>query len=692
MIRSFVHRTQEFLRRIDDDELQGLHHHTLRGIRAMAVCLGALAPCGPLFVLVEDVHRSRALVALALHLGYYALLSLLAKRQFGWRHTNVLILLLAAGMAVDMSLGAQWLLREPHSGGLLFATLIPMVIGVFVPWKPLLTITLAIPALVAIHASHYLLGLPLPISGTSLANAAFSLGIASAVAIQAQRRLWWRFELASKQLEAAEREANAKSAEASQRAADIRRILDNVDEGFVRVTLDGRMSKERSAVLEQWFGVVADNAKFVDHVRRVDPAGAEAFALNWEQLRDDFLPVELVLDQMPRRIRAGAKTLALRYQPVLDGETLTEVVLVVSDVSAEVARELAEAELRNLLGALKHILLDRDGFIQFVREASTLVDLIAHATFTGPELLRQIHTLKGNASLFEITSVSRLCHELESRLLADGSALSALESRALLDAWEPIARLAGQQSDANCGASRLDVAESEHGEVIGMLLDGVPRAEVVQRLQRWKLEPSRRRLQRLAEGARATALRLEKGAIDVSIEDGGVRLPERAWAPFWTTLVHLLRNALDHGLESPEERALSGKPGRGQLRLRTAIEAGELVIEIGDDGRGIDWDALRAKAAESGLAHVTRDDMVAALFADGISSRRFTTEDSGRGVGMGAVRRACTELGGTIEVASAPGEGTRFTMRFSSVNPPPRAGEARAERPSAFALRSLRAP
>ncbi|MEO8553944.1 MAG: ATP-binding protein, partial [Kofleriaceae bacterium] len=87
-------------------------------------------------------------------------------------------------------------------------------------------------------------------------------------------------------------------------------------------------------------------------------------------------------------------------------------------------------------------------------------------------------------------------------------------------------------------------------------------------------------------------------------------------------------------------------------------------ITLADDGRGIDWEAIRAKAEREGLPTATREDLIAALFADGLSTRDQASEVSGRGVGLGALRAAVAALGGTVDVASTPGAGTRFELRF----------------------------
>ena len=133
-------------------------------------------------------------------------------------------------------------------------------------------------------------------------------------------------------------------------------------------------------------------------------------------------------------------------------------------------------------------------------------------------------------------------------------------------------------------------------------------------------------------------------------------------------LLHLVRNAVAHGIEPPAERAAAGKPPCGRLDLRAAAAGGAAVIEVEDDGRGIDAERVLARARAAGLAPPGGwADPSAALdliCTPGFSTRDATDRVSGRGVGMDVVRRAVEELGGTLDLASRPGRGTRFTVRL----------------------------
>lgn len=133
-------------------------------------------------------------------------------------------------------------------------------------------------------------------------------------------------------------------------------------------------------------------------------------------------------------------------------------------------------------------------------------------------------------------------------------------------------------------------------------------------------------------------------------------------------LLHVIRNAVDHGLEDPESRAATGKPPRGTVRLSAVHEGAEVAICITDDGAGLDTERIRAKAEEAGLlgpeANVSDQEIHQYVFHPGFSTAQEVSAISGRGVGMDVVSRTIDTLRGRIEVCSMPGDGTTVTLRL----------------------------
>ena len=135
-------------------------------------------------------------------------------------------------------------------------------------------------------------------------------------------------------------------------------------------------------------------------------------------------------------------------------------------------------------------------------------------------------------------------------------------------------------------------------------------------------------------------------------------------------LNHLIRNAMDHGLEMPEDRRAAGKPPTGTIRLEARHRAGMLQIILSDDGRGIDLERLRAKVVERGLttaamaARLSETELLDFLFLPGFSTKEQVTEVSGRGVGLDVVQSMVHAVRGSVRVASRPGKGTRFVLQL----------------------------
>jgi two-component system chemotaxis sensor kinase CheA len=454
----------------------------------------------------------------------------------------------------------------------------------------------------------------------------------------------------------------ARTQELNGRNADMRLVLDTMGQGFVTIDHDACMSTERSAILETWLGAPNDARTLWDYIAQSSPDLREYLVLGWYEVTAGVMPLELALAQMPSRFAVGGRSFDLDYRPIgRDGDRFERMLVVVSDISARVERERAEADEHELAALFSHLMRDRVGSLQFFAEARELVELLCAPKTPQDAQLRAAHTLKGNAALFGAQSVAAICHTLEEHL-------QARDSAAVEDKQELRERLALLSTKVNAvvGDRRADAIEinvEEHRELLAAIDRGEAMIAVRAELASWALEPMVRRLERIRGQVIAMAERLGKGEVDVVVEHNHVRFDAERFADFWAAFSHAVRNAVDHGLESADERAELGKPAKGQIRLRTFASSTEQLVQIEDDGRGIDWEAVRKRATQRNLPSATREDLVDALFKSG-STRNVVTEMSGRGVGLSAVREACVALGGRVSVDSEVGRFTRFTFRW----------------------------
>ncbi|MDD3599815.1 MAG: chemotaxis protein CheA, partial [Firmicutes bacterium] len=158
--------------------------------------------------------------------------------------------------------------------------------------------------------------------------------------------------------------------------------------------------------------------------------------------------------------------------------------------------------------------------------------------------------------------------------------------------------------------------------------------------------------------------------IDFIIEGEDTELDRSVSEEIGDPLIHLIRNAIGHGIESPEERVAAGKPRKGTVKLSAFHQENYIVIQIADDGRGIDPDVIRESAVSRGLvseyaaARLSDRDAVNLIFSPGLSTSKQVDDVSGRGVGMDIVRKNIERLNGTISIDTKLGEGSTFTVKL----------------------------
>ncbi|MBS7779269.1 ATP-binding protein [Acidovorax sp. CCYZU-2555] len=497
------------------------------------------------------------------------------------------------------------------------------------------------------------------------------------------------------------------SALVRQKAADIQAMLRYVPQGILTVQPDGSVHHEYSEYLESILETREIAGRNVmDLVLKDTPLGEDArsqvLAALSSCLGEDAMNFEFNSHLFPTEIQrqfadGRSKILDLSWAPITaeDG-TVMRLLLCVRDVTElrKLALE-ASAQGRELAIIGEILAMEPAKFERFLDSSQAyLAENVqavrgtdaADARATAPAvdlLFRNMHTIKGNARTYGLQQLTDVVHRVEQDYDAlrtgdkawDAEALlSDLQTvRAALDEYAAIHthKLGRGASEASLEAGpllRLDRAELDAVLARLQVKDGDSRDVLAAAVQHTRSALERLDTQRLGVMLKdvlgalpALAVELEKEEPRITLADEGVGIRSAAAAALQDTFMHLLRNALDHGLETPLARIAKGKPAAGQIRIDVVSDARGLHITTSDDGRGLDLNAIRAKALEKQLvdadAVVSQAEIAQYIFLPGFSTAQQVTDISGRGVGMDAVRSLVQSQGGRIDIQLLGREG-----------------------------------
>ena len=192
-------------------------------------------------------------------------------------------------------------------------------------------------------------------------------------------------------------------------------------------------------------------------------------------------------------------------------------------------------------------------------------------------------------------------------------------------------------------------------------------AELQDGLMRTRMVPFQRHVPRLTRLVRQAAVEAGKRA-ELAVEGASGELDRQVLDKMLPPFEHMMRNAIIHGIEDPDTRQAAGKPAGGRITIRLHREGAEMVIDVADDGAGLDVESIRRKAYEKDLlkpdSKVTDDAIMQLILTSGFSTADQVTQSAGRGVGMDVVANEIKQLGGSLQISSVIGQGTNFTIRL----------------------------
>lgn len=483
-----------------------------------------------------------------------------------------------------------------------------------------------------------------------------------------------RFELLAEREAEGLRVAN-KALTVTQNA--IRNLLDHADQGFLTIGPDLVVEEQCSAACETMLGEAPSGQPITKLLCR-EAGAADDLRETLESLfRDtsDFVR-DLKIGLLPAVFALDGKTVKVGYK-YLDGSQ--RLMLILTDITdTTLLTEAVERESQRLQmivlaltegEAFSALVDDYQRFL--VEELPVLVKLI-EAPGVRNDLKRRLHTFKGLLSQFNFHASPKRLHELEGGLSrAEASNTEAAESlaAALKCDLDNVADVLG--SDFTSTGRRIILPYQQIQGMKDMAKDilakgaGAPALHrLLQSILRLGGLDAKSAIALHSRGAVALAERLDKQLAPIRVQGDEINLPSERFAEFFRSLVHVFRNAVDHGIETPEERLEHGKPVEGTISCTLSRKEGALEIVIADDGRGVARSALeeklrRAEVSPAKIAELSLEDLV---FCEGLSSRDTASEVSGRGIGLAAVKTELDRLGGSVLVDSRSGKGTRFSF------------------------------
>ncbi len=448
--------------------------------------------------------------------------------------------------------------------------------------------------------------------------------------------------------------------EVARRTEAIKTILDNVTFGFLVTDRALVVQPESTRSCVGLFGARDIEGRRLPELLGLTPRAAAHLELAADQVFDDLLPEEVSLGQLPQKFVLADRRVLRAEGSVIraSDQTVRGMLFSISDITALEEATAESTTNRTLVTILKQ----KEAFQSLLIETKLQVRGARGAAKQGDVayVRRVIHTVKGNAASYGLSEVVDLAHAIEEK---DGCSEADLDEilgcfRGFLRRHMAVLMIDFDRVSEHDYAVSPAQVESLRG--IQAELSG-PAAE---RLAAWTSQvlskPAQHMLGPIEDFTGKLGERLGK---DVALEVRGADtiVDVETMRPVLMSLPHLIRNSIDHGIEAPTDRIQKGERGHIKVRIEDRGDGWGVLVE--DDGRGIDFALLHRKAIERG---VTTSEAIAKMpdrgieliFVDGLSTALVTTNVSGRGVGMSAVRSAVEEAHGTMKVTTEEGKGT----------------------------------
>jgi|GEM_PF-5364166 len=401
----------------------------------------------------------------------------------------------------------------------------------------------------------------------------------------------------------------------------------------------------------------------------------------------------ILLSLLSDRLLIREQVLAVQYKVIraADEREDQKIMVILTDITKQVALQAQIDEERELQSIIVKVIEQHSGFIEVAKAFKGFLKDIDEAVLNSQEIegmekdevYRKIHTFKGLFAQFGFKQLAALLHELEDYIEEEkdmeqlienisNEKKLALEERFDFE-WTRLLNILGEgfceiENHIYIDVNRIVKLENR----LSTMLTSGEAQDIVSELKCWRYKNIAYLLMNYKNYVVELGQRMEKQVAHLAIHGATVLVDTTYYQEFIRSLVHIFRNMVDHGIEDPEERMMLGKEEYGQIICEIILVGQDLCIEISDDGRGINVEAIGQKAIERGivsseeLAQMDEQSIMDLIFSAGLSTKENISSISGRGVGLDAVKNIVEKIGGSVMVRSQVGVGTTFTFYLGS--------------------------
>jgi Na+/proline symporter/HPt (histidine-containing phosphotransfer) domain-containing protein len=480
----------------------------------------------------------------------------------------------------------------------------------------------------------------------------------------APRELEEYIELAKERERLLERELDERDDQLVARTNELQTVLDNVTYGLLAIDRSLIVQPGCSKSCHQLLDSESVVGRHLGDILRLGPLLRGQYERSVGLLFDGSVAEQVALDQAPKRFQSiGGR--ALRIEPRVvrdDAGRAVQILMTISDVS-ELEQAVRDIETSRALVAIARQKPAFEAFLEQTRDQLRLAR--KRAAIDAGLVRRVVHTIRGNAALYGLTSIARLVREVEEQPQIDQADLDSI-AEALREFVSSHGASLGVTFDKKSPpAVTLNLEQLEQLRTALRTLPPSDDGSVEKLIRDIEGVPVRELLGPIEELVGALGERFGK-KVALELRGGDLRVDRTRLAPILLTLPQMLRNAIDHGIETPDARGT--KPDVGRLNLEIVETETSYVVAVQDDGRGIDRGLVlraavsRGVVSEANARMVNEADVLKLVLRERVSTAPVVTDISGRGYGLSTVQAEAKRLGGDVTIHSRVGRGTRLEV------------------------------